>query len=58
MTAVGLLLMIAGFFTVRIFGSPYMFRTNAADYIGVLCTLIGAILAAAGVFKLAWSYLP
>ena len=58
MIAFGIVLFILGIFIQRVWGLPYAYAHNQADYVAGTSALIGIVLIVAGVVKLAWEFLP
>jgi uncharacterized membrane protein HdeD (DUF308 family) len=60
MTAIGLLMFVAGWVLVRAYGSPYESSSmwNLYDEVGIFMIIVGFILINLGVFMKLWEVMP
>jgi hypothetical protein len=60
MTAIGLLMFVAGLVLVRAYGSPYESPSmwNLYDKVGLFMVVVGFILLNLGVFMKLWEVMP
>ena len=58
MTAIGFVLLFAGWLIGSLFGSPNPYFTNAADKVAVIMYLSGLLLALAGAAAWLWRVMP
>jgi uncharacterized membrane protein HdeD (DUF308 family) len=60
MTAIGLLMFVAGWVLVRAYGSPYESSSmwNLYDKVGIFMIIVGFILINLGVFMKLWEVMP
>lgn len=58
MTAIGFALLIIGWITNRIFGSPNPFVTTWGEEVANLLFLLGIILSAIGITLWLWKVMP